>query len=116
MTCHKMPAFNLSSPVAILGAAFSGKYLNQKYLTLTFKLLWSVNLSMETNTVALQRELSVVVEIQNILENYELYVIIHWSTCVFGPETQLHIFVERCRSFVRTGANSPCDKLWEVPL
>ena len=68
--CLKMPAFNLSSPVAIPGAAFSGKsysdiqialecfslYVNP---TLTFKLLWSVNLLMETNAVTLQRDLSV---------------------------------------------------------
>jgi len=35
----KNAAFNLSGPVAIPGAAFCGKKV-----TLTFKLLWSVNL------------------------------------------------------------------------
>ena len=68
----KMQAFNLSSPVAILGAAFSGKSNSEIQIalecysfdgnpTLTFKFLWSVNLLMETNTVALQKELSVAV-------------------------------------------------------
>jgi len=67
-----MPAFNLSSPVAIPGAAFSGKSYSEIQIalecysfngnpTLTFKLLWSVNLLMETNAVALQRDLSVAV-------------------------------------------------------
>ena len=69
---HKMPAFNLSSPVAIPGAAFSGKsysgiqialecYSFDGNAPLTFKLLWSVNLSKETNAVAFRRELSVAV-------------------------------------------------------
>jgi len=113
-----MPAFNLSSPVAIPGAAFSGKYLTQKYLTLTFKLLWSVNLSMETNAVALQGNYQLPCKFEIFWLCFEPYLIMHWSTCVcvFGPETQLHIFVERWRSFVRTGTNLPCDKLWEVPL
>ena len=70
--CLKMPTFNLSSPVAIPGAAFSGKSYSEIQIalecysfegnpTLTFKLLWSVNPSMETNAVALQREVSVAV-------------------------------------------------------
>ena len=41
LTRRKMPAFNLSSPVAIPGAAFSGNP------TPKFKLLWSVTLLME---------------------------------------------------------------------
>ena len=72
LTRRKMPAFNLSSPVAIPGAAFSGKSYSEIQIalecysfdgnpTLTFKFLWSVNLLMETNAVALQRELSVAV-------------------------------------------------------
>ena len=55
LTRLKMPAFNLSSPVAIPGAAFSGKSYSEIQIalecysfdgnpTLTFKFLWSVNL------------------------------------------------------------------------
>jgi len=47
---------------------------------------------MEINAVALQRELSVAVEIRNNLDFLKLYLIMHWSTCVLGPATQLHHF------------------------
>ena len=65
-----LPAFNLSSLVAIPGAAFSRKSYSKIQIalecysfdgnpTLTFKLLWSGNLLMEINAVTLQRDLSV---------------------------------------------------------
>jgi len=110
LTRRKMPAFNLSSLVAIPGAAFSGKSYSKIQIalecysfdgnpTLTFKFLWSVNLLMETNAVALKGIYQLPCKFEIFWLFFEPYLIMHWSTCVFGPETQLHLFCGKVKKF-----------------